>query len=47
MEPEQNRSEAQSEQEWELSDQELDRIGFVRASAPCCSNLFCPLPSGR
>jgi hypothetical protein len=32
LEPEQNRSEAQSEQEWELSDLELDRSGFGRAT---------------
>jgi hypothetical protein len=39
MEPEQeqNRSEAQREPEWELSDLELDRSEFGRgsASAPC------------
>jgi hypothetical protein len=29
MEPEQNLTEAQSEQEWELSDLELERSGFL------------------
>jgi len=32
MEPQQNLSETQSEQEWELSDEELDRSGTTRGT---------------